>query len=745
MASTRLDVCVIGVGPRGLSVLERLCANARHFPALGALTVHVVDPHVPGPGQVWRTDQSRHLLMNTVACQVTVFTDDSVDMAGPLAPGPSLYEWARAIGARAAAPPGFVPPQPGARRAHEAPASAAEPSGTPSTSPTPPGQTSRTATHGAYGLPDPGDPIDAATLAEAAALGPDTYPTRALYGSYLIWAFGRVVAGAPARVSVRVHAGRAVALDDGVAGTQTVTLEDGTRLEGLDAVVLAQGHLPVEPSPAQAELAGFADRHGLVYVPPANPADADLSGVEPGDTVLLRGLGLNFFDHMALLTQGRGGRYERRAGRLVYLPSGREPRLYAGSRRGMPYHARGENEKGVEGRHEPFLLTPELIAKLRAQAAGTPGLAFRETLWPLVAREVETVYYSALLTARGEAERVATFRERYLAHAADGAATAYDTAHPDDARPDTARGASGSAGQPAGPASAHPPVSAADAELLTAFGIPPAEWWDWSAIEQPYAEREFSGPDDFRDWLLDQLRGDLAAARAGNVSGPLKAALDVLRDLRNELRLAVDHGGLSGDSYRADLDRWYTPLNAYLSIGPPARRIEELVALIEAGTLRVAGPALRIEADTDAGAFVAESPAVPGSRVTARVLIEARLPEIDLRRTADPLLRHLLATGQCAPYRLPATDGTAYETGGLAVTERPYRLLDAHGVPHPRRFAYGVPTEAVHWVTAAGIRPGVGSVILSDSDAIARAVLGDDPTRAPDAPAPALAARAADR
>ncbi|WP_232544290.1 FAD/NAD(P)-binding protein [Streptomyces buecherae] len=750
MASTRLDVCVIGVGPRGLSVLERLCANARHFPALGALTVHVVDPHVPGPGQVWRTDQSRHLLMNTVACQVTVFTDDSVDMAGPLAPGPSLYEWARALGARNAAPSGGVPPQPGARRAYEAPARATQqPSGAPSEAPT---RAPRTAASDAYGLPGPGDPpCDAATLAEAAALGPDTYPTRALYGSYLAWAFGRIVAGAPARVTVRVHAGRAVALDEGAAGTQTVTLEDGGRLEGLDAVVLAQGHLPVEPSPAQARLADFAAGHGLVYVPPANPADADLSGIAPGDTVLLRGLGLNFFDHMALLTQGRGGRYERRAGRLVYLPSGREPRLYAGSRRGMPYHARGENEKGVEGRHEPFLLTPELIAKLRAQAAGTPGLAFREALWPLVAREVETVYYCAVLTARGEAERVATFRERYLAHAADGAATEYDTARPDAAdttHPDAARDASATASHPAGPsdpASAHPPISAADAELLTAFDIPTAEWWDWSVIEQPYAEREFSGPDDFRDWLLDQLRSDLEAARAGNVSGPLKAALDVLRDLRNELRLAVDHGGLSGDSYRADLDRWYTPLNAYLSIGPPARRIEELLALIEAGTLRVAGPALRVVADPEAGAFVAESPAVPGSRVSARVLIEARLPEIDLRRTADPLLRHLLATGQCAPYRLPATDGTAYETGGLAVTERPYRLLDAHGVPHPRRFAYGVPTEAVHWVTAAGIRPGVGSVILSDSDAIARAVLGDDPTRAPDAPAPALAATAADR
>lgn len=34
-----------------------------------------------------------------------------------------------------------------------------------------------------------------------------------------------------------------------------------------------------------------------------------------------------------------------------------------------------------------------------------------------------------------------------------------------------------------------------------------------------------------------------------------------------------------------------------------------------------------------------------------------------------------------------------------------------------------MPTESVHWVTAAGIRPGVGSVTLEDSDAIAAAVL----------------------
>jgi uncharacterized NAD(P)/FAD-binding protein YdhS len=103
-------------------------------------------------------------------------------------------------------------------------------------------------------------------------------------------------------------------------------------------------------------------------------------------------------------------------------------------------------------------------------------------------------------------------------------------------------------------------------------------------------------------------------------------------------------------------------------------------------------------------------------RVTA--LVEARLPEPDLRRSADDLLAQLLKTGQCRPHTV-----NGYETGGLDVTQRPYRLIDRQGRAHERRFAFGVPTEGVHWVTAAGARPGVDSVTLSDADAVARAVL----------------------
>ncbi|SER61628.1 FAD-NAD(P)-binding [Streptomyces sp. yr375] len=643
-----LAVCLVGAGPRGLCLLERLCANERTAPSHASVTVHVVDPAPPGAGAVWRTDQSRHLLTNTVASQITVFTDASTRTEGPIEPGPSLYEWAAGL-ARREEPGGY----------------------------------------------------EETVVAEARALGPDSYPTRALYGHYLRDCFRRVVARAPAHVTVTVHRSRAVAMADthGVpGGPQGVRLADGTRIHDLDAVVLAQGHLPAQLTPRQERTASLARIHHLAYVPPANPADVDTGRVEPGEPVLLRGLGLNFFDYMALFTVGRGGTFDRvRDGvgdRLVYRPSGREPRLYASSRRGVPYHARGENEKGAFGRHTPRLLTPEVIAALRDRSRDGERVRFRADVWPLVAAEVEAVYYGTLLAARGAtAARAEEFVDRYL--------------------------------------SAPPRRRAAllDDEDHDGLGIAPADRWDWERLARPCHGRTFADRDDFRDWLLDYLAQDVREARAGNVSGPLKAALDVLRDLRNEVRLVVDHGGLEGGSHLDELEGWFTPLNAFLSIGPPVTRTEEMIALIEAGILELTGPGTQIRVDTDRPAFVARSTVVPGPPIRSRHLIEARLPPPDLRRTADPLLRHLFLTEQCRPFHVDGECGVRHETGGLSVTERPGRLVDGQGRPHPRRFAYGVPTESVHWVTAAGVRPGVDSVTLGDADAIARAVLALAPAR----------------
>ncbi|MFD6735978.1 lyase family protein, partial [Micromonospora aurantiaca] len=204
------------------------------------------------------------------------------------------------------------------------------------------------------------------------------------------------------------------------------------------------------------------------------------------------------------------------------------------------------------------------------------------------------------------------------------------------------------------------------ASLLDGAGIEPPARWDWERLTSPLAGREFRSREEFSTWLRAYLVHDVEEARAGNVQGPLKAALDVLRDLRNEIRLAVDHGGIDGNSYRDDVEGWYTPLNAFLSIGPPASRIEEMIALMDAGILHLTGPATQIRFDTSNPSFVAQSTAVPGPPVRAGALIEARLPEPDVRRTNDKLLRHLLATEQAGPYRIAGAARTITQTAATA-------------------------------------------------------------------------------
>ena len=610
------------MGPRGLSVLERLCANFSP-PGGGRLVVHVVDPAEHGPGAVWNPAQPSHFLMNTVCSQVTVFTDDSVRMRGPVRRGPSLYEWSR--------------------------------------------QVASTSSRG----------DDDTIRAQARSLGPDSYAPRAFYGHYLKWAFGEVLRRAPAGMRVERHRQRATEVTKDSAGW-SVRLADGKALEELDAVVLAQGHLPTRPDARRREFADFAAAHDLRYVPPGNPADTDLSRVRPGEPVLLLGLGLNFFDHLATLTSGRGGTFAREGDVLVYHPSGLEPSLYAGSRRGIPLHARGANQKGAQGRHHPVVLSAQVARALRIRPVD-----FRAEVWPLIAKEVETVYYTTLLSTGFTSDEVARFARRYRA-----------CEHGED-----------------------------ETALLDSYGVPGRSRWNWDRVERPFDHLRFRSPGHFQTWLVRHLRDDVARANEGNVRGPVKAALDVLRDLRNEIRAVVDHSGLHARSHRDDLERWFSPLNTFLSIGPPARRIEEMAALISAGVLTVLGPGTSVRMDTGAGTFLAESDVVR-TPVPVRVVVDARMPATDVRTADDELLRRLLASGRCRPHRVPAADGGFLETGGLDVTPRPGRVIAADGIAKQGLYALGVPTESVHWATAVGVRPCSDSATLGDADAIARAALG---------------------
>lgn len=70
------EIAVIGAGPRGCSVVERLIANA-DLAGGRRVIVHLIDP-APVGGRIWRADQPGHLLMNTLCDDATQSTDASV-------------------------------------------------------------------------------------------------------------------------------------------------------------------------------------------------------------------------------------------------------------------------------------------------------------------------------------------------------------------------------------------------------------------------------------------------------------------------------------------------------------------------------------------------------------------------------------------------------------------------------------------------------------------------------------------
>ncbi|GAA1488722.1 FAD/NAD(P)-binding protein [Brachybacterium sacelli] len=343
--TTPTRLALIGGGPRAIGVLERLGASAA-LPEQAArlerapVRVDIIDPHMPGAGRIWRAAESPLLLMNSRAADVSIFTDDTTEVDGPVVAGPSLAEWAAGI------------------------------------------------REGTLAAPTAGT----SRLAEIEALEATSFASRRVQALYLEWFFGQVLAALPGTVTVTVHRTTATAVraEEGTgAAPWRIELEDRAPLRA-DLLVLAAGHTDSRPSSARYELAAFARRHGGAYLPPSQASDAHLGQLGAGQETIVRGMGLGFIDLLALLTEGRGGSFEPEPlpgdpGRLRYRASGREPLLRVGSRRGVPYHSKVHGEGEPTGLGELVHVT---ASALREREDSDGRLDFRADVLPLIAAEI---------------------------------------------------------------------------------------------------------------------------------------------------------------------------------------------------------------------------------------------------------------------------------------------------------------------------------------------------------------------
>jgi len=84
-------VAIIGSGPRGLSVLERLAVLSRSVRK--NIDVYLIDKVQIGCGKIWKTNQSDSYIMNTPASEISAFS--GLYKEGKVRPGhgPSFAEW----------------------------------------------------------------------------------------------------------------------------------------------------------------------------------------------------------------------------------------------------------------------------------------------------------------------------------------------------------------------------------------------------------------------------------------------------------------------------------------------------------------------------------------------------------------------------------------------------------------------------------------------------------------------------
>lgn len=633
-------MAVIGAGPRGTSVIERLIAGVMAY-GEGArpLIIHVIEPHEPGPGHIWRTGQSRLFLMNTPCLYPTVVPVGRA--AGRLVPSPvgvSFDEWRVRV---------------------------------------------------ANGLVDGGP--DDADRAECASLTSGGFPSRALYGRYLAWIYAELIRQAPPGVTVTHHRNEALDLEehdkDGAPGW-CVLLDDGARLE-VDDVVLALGHVAANVTPEQEILQAAAARHGLVYWPPAVPADVEWDGLPADTTVLIRGLGLNFFDAMIQLTEGRGGHFHRlQDGTLEYERSGREPHLVAASRRGVPYRAKSAIESYIPRGVELRFCTVERAGGLRRDGV---QLGFDHDLWPLLHRDVLWAYYSTL--CRTDADVVGSSGQ-FLAE--------LDAALSED-------GISWK-------------ESSSD---VIARRVPAELRIDVEALAHPFAGQHFGSSEEFTEAVLAHLEADAAASSRGE-DDPLKMAVGALNAGRSVIKQAVADGGISDASWSAELRGWFEPMVEGLASGPPPLRIAQLASLVRAGIVSFVGPNPVFGVDADGAFFRAASPWVKGQSFTARHLVEAMMPANRVATTLSPLLRSLVGRGTIRSRTVLSENGVPSTSGGLDVTKPPYRAVDRSGQPQESLFVLGLQLSSVQWGTAiaaeAGADPEAGARTLLDADRIAGAI-----------------------
>jgi uncharacterized NAD(P)/FAD-binding protein YdhS len=474
------------------------------------------------------------------------------------------------------------------------------------------------------------------------AIRPTDYLPRRLMGEYLVWFYDTLVDYAPPNLEIVRHYAAAVDISPALEGREAVLLDDDTTLT-VDHVVLTSGHTWNDERVVDG---------GVQYLR-AYPIEGLDQSAPAGSSVAVAGMGLVGFDVLTALTVGRGGTFEDRGtDRLRYVPSGREPSIVLYSRSGAPYCAKSATGVDPYGQYQPVVCTPEEFAALTnpGGSAVRRHVDFRAELLPLLFAEMQARYYlQAALLAGGDAESTevrTALRQGWLdghyEKVVDGLEPRYGRFDP-------------------------------TAQLFAG------------------SDRDYASAADYQAQAYDMIEADLTEAMRPGGS-PVKAAQEVLRILRDQLRSVIEFGGLSLDSYVEFQSNVRGRINR-LEAGVPPMRSAQLLALMDAGVVRIPlGPNPEVTAGPD-GIRLSSTALEEPTSVTVDGVVRGYLDMPSLARSGSPLLKRLYAKGRLTQLSYGNTP-----VGSVAINEA-FHPYDSEGRLQSNLSVLGVLTEGVRYFT----------------------------------------------
>jgi hypothetical protein len=476
---------------------------------------------------------------------------------------------------------------------------------------------------------------------------PHHFLPRRLMGEYLQWFYRALLAGAPRSIHIVHHPTAAVDLVARRDGSEEVRLANGGTVVA-DHVIVTSGHTANQG----------ADDCGRVLDP--YPVGTYVDTLPADASVAVSGMGLVAVDVVTALTVGRGGEFFESGGALRYRPSGREPQVQLFCRSGLPFTAKSVTGKDRTDVYKPVICTDRALDALSGRSKGRRRLVdVRSELLPLLFAEMYARYYAQVaFRTSGTAAAGAAVREQL---AAAWAESRFDNEL---------------------------------ARLAARFGKFNAEELFFG--RQP----KYPGSDDYEQFVHQSLADDLREAEVPDGASPVKSAGQVFRIFRDKMRSVVEQGGLSYDSY-LDFNADICSRIHRLVAGPPALRTRQMLALMDAGVVRMPyGPApargLAV-ADVDSGAGrtrISSTAFEQQYQKNVDLVIRGHLEEPRIAGSASQLLTQLYNSGRVSQFRY---GDVAVGSVDLTADSHP---IDIEGRPQPRISMFGVLTEGVRHFTA---------------------------------------------